>query len=475
MTNKGLIILSEPHTALSGWYCAAFAAFTLKNSGVMVEHRMLKSTKSYALNRQPATLTLTANVLLSLDRLGISESVLRCNASALTFLANRYKAWTHAEHDVEVGIAPSGLDFYGLNFCHYYSRYMSTQAAQHGIGIEQFSLNSLCARQRKFDYPSKDTQSILSTLEYGLQVNTTELVDLLEESALYLGVVTSVAARRESTKSNEHWLFIDCTEADQTATPKTELPVDTWCNLTTEEYQALTSVNAADSQPFSPVLHACDCGVIRVQQTQTSSQLRFYSSKAVLAQCGKSAKIPKVSRWKPMSPARPFNWQVHNFEVKMQFDAVMALQVDLGLESLHTLLSLLFSLLPPNADTDANPLADYFNREARARFKFSVDQLWLPFKLVQDKTSHFWTATQQVQISEELAHLIELFGASGCLPSYEHYPAKLPDWINLFLAFDYVPKAYDPLTLNMSDEQLFASLQQLKNQFAATVQQLPSV
>ena len=101
-----------------------------------------------------------------------------------------------------------------------------------------------------------------------------------------------------------------------------------------------------------------------MQQTQTSSQLRFYPSKAILAQCGKSVKIPKVSRLQPMSPARPFNWQVYNFEVK--------------------------------------------------------NSVWCSNGFTSGLGTRFFT------------HIIELFGASGCLPSYEHCPAKLPDWINLF-------------------------------------------
>ena len=449
-----MLILSDSSSLLTGWLTAATASQTLKQNCGPIKHINVTSQRTRQRTATPELISLQGNVLLQLQKLGITESILHSKARATPWLANKFSQWNDAQHNQFAGLARSGVNFGGIPFSHYFARLVS-EDKENTFRIEQFSLNTLCAQTGVFTHPVSDPRSILSSLEYGLTLSTTELSKLLEQSALANNVEfleVNVAELSSLIKPGESQSIVDC---------RPERAID----MPTNFKLPVNQINV-------------DIEITKTPTGQLYCEFDAQEDGFVIAQCVSGLRQSRRFSYSDTAPSMaantPPHWDQQTNTLFIGDSGISQVSLDLGLDMKLSLLNVFWPLLAEN-QKPAPLKVEYFNRRANKAYSYLADMALLPFILARRADSQFWREINGSSSSDELNHLIDLFCNTGVLPSYEHYRENSHEIENILLAFDYVPSGYDPLTQHMSEEELTNSMRQLHNQLVTTVKQLPAV
>ncbi|MBT0584979.1 tryptophan 7-halogenase [Alteromonas oceanisediminis] len=447
-TPVSVLVMLDQSSTLLGMFCAAM----LSQAGFSVNVNKRNRHKHHLGDH--SAVVLTPELLITLSQLGIEESALVGRAEGQYYLADRLMNWRATcvapeSDETLIGLAPSGVNANGIRFLHYLTRYR----AAHSANLSDFSLNTLCAQRGVFTHPVSDPRSVLSTLEYGLMVNTEALVELLREVAIRCG-----AGFDASAKSMEHNLTIDCcfSDIDDGNWP---LPFSTYRRLSEAEVSAMSVLPLCHNQAWT------EQGLAQTCQLKTSRHGQLFGHQAEYAfAVGNSA---------------PPEWVVSAEvgQIILNNQGLMRYLADQGLLFYAGILQLLSDTIAREApDQLSDPvLHHYFNRTALQRYSGCYDTAMLRFYFAQPHTEANRRGLSQYQPSSELTHLFDLYSQSGVLPEYEHYEADTHWLENSLAALGQYPQGHDLMVDGLSEQQLDTFITQIRSRLNATAQRLPRI
>jgi len=114
-----------------------------------------------------------------------------------------------------------------------------------------------------------------------------------------------------------------------------------------------------------------------------------------------------------------------------------------------------------------------YNQLTSAEYSRVLDYHQLNLLLCSSQSSGFWNSIDNISLSDELMHKMELFKVRGRLAFYEYETWMPRVWISLLLGNDYWPEKSDPLLNDCKLEIVVKRLAQMRMAYSNLAAQLP--
>lgn len=475
---------------LAGWTTAAFLSHQLaqNNSAAIC---IIDSKQHSQLSLGNRAEVLTPESLDFHHILSINEQRLMANTTASFQLASHYLNSAKGGYDFMHSYSPVGVNFGNVAFHHHFARMDDKNP------FEDYSLANQMARAGKFTHPSDNTQSILSTLSYGLHVDRNQYKNVFKQIALKNGVQGGVvdnyrvvmdgtkidyieAAHSEKLAAD---LFIDCT-ADGRIMNCLDAHGDqvNWLDWS-NSYSAnqVLRVTTQDNTLIRPVtqLQAVNAGLLRSMPLQNRTEHEFYFNsdvtndndayKAFLALVDeKVINQPEVTSL-PNKVRREF-W-VGNC-LTLGRAAGIPQGATIG-ESylLHSALKRLFNLLPSSSNTQ--PCIAEYNRLTAIEYQRVRDYQQLHLAMTKQAHSQFWAQQSSLSISPELVQKLALFRQAGKVSAQELDTVDPAMWVSLLIGLGLRQRNYSILANNSNKLDCLNKSQKILSIIEATLPKLP--
>jgi tryptophan 7-halogenase len=394
----------------------------------------------------PALATLPATGLFHAEYGYDEDAVLKAAAGSFS-LGTAMSGWTRTGSPCFHPFGDAGAPLSHLSFHHMAARLRAEGA---GINLANYSLAALCAQTERFTRPPAHCTTVLSTLSYGLTLETKGYADLFRTDALAKDVI-EVKANVEHVDFNSTGyintvsvstgaaiagdLFIDCTgAAAKLISGCRGVTFEDWTHWLPCDHVTCTSTPV--HSPPQPYVHltAHDAGWMRHVPTRSKH------NEISLFQTTKTTGLPSgASPYR--AGCRPSVWQ--NNCIAMGAAAVLLDPASpLALHLLHSAIKHLVSLLPN--DHHCQVEAQQFNRVMASEFECARDFAILPYKINGRVGEPFWDACRTMSVPDRLAHKINLYQKTGRLALYDGEPVEEADWVSLFDSQGIYPQRYDP-------------------------------
>ncbi len=156
-------------------------------------------------------------------------------------------------------------------------------------------------------------------------------------------------------------------------------------------------------------------------------------------------------------------------------DAAVSLE-SLDAAPLHVIqtgLSLLVAMFPVDAESmvETGAYNEVMARHAQNLRDFQIAH----YKLNQRRDDVFWNRARAVEPPESLAYKLRVFGARGRVPLYDDEAFQAPNWTSIFIGHGVIPRDYDPLVDQLSDEDQILQMQRTLQFIAGEVTQMPTL
>ncbi len=394
-----------------------------------------------------------------------------------TFAAN-FQGWTQENKSFLQTYDTYGVDFHGVKFHHFYTKYKKSLSLP---SFDAFSLASMAASKGRFIHPERDEKSILSTLYYGLNVKSSLYAAYLKQKVLARGVEvfcddfsgvikTNSGAIDKVIVANGEMIdadfFVDCTGKQ---------------SLLLNELPNVESVSWLDVFPGNRISHMFEpCDDIPVvidflakknywQSVQSIKGGKFYttvfdgeqvSDEALAALMGKDCESMSFQNVSFGYKKQQWHKNVIAFgEAAVNLPPLLFTGVDI----LHRNIQDFLKLLPMSVDDNAS--AKEYNRIAQGRYEEVRDYYVCHFLHCDFK--------QTPKLSEALKHKLALFRDEGMLLPQDRALIPEPMWISLLMGFDSEPENYDFLVDRTNTQNISEKIKRIEKMFAQTAEKLP--
>jgi tryptophan 7-halogenase len=417
------------------------------------------------------TLPATSEVLAGL---GFAEEALLAASNGCFSLGRALSGWGgdgpafHPYGDIGAPIGP-------VAFQHLVARLRS---AGEPIKLANYALAALAAQAGRFARPSSSGQSVLSTMGYGIQIETERLRLALRASAIASGVSAAQGAVAR-LKLDAHGLiaalllddgtavsgdfFLDC--SGQTASLIGRMPGAQF--LDWSEWlpcsRAVTAFTADRNAP-PPYLHLA------------ADSQGWRSGSAVRGGFGEAIVYAGVGE--PEPGAYPFSqgrqtapWLGNCLAIGGAagvLDPLASTQFHLAAKAIARLLSLFPG--EPDCQTEA---AEY-NRQTAEEHDNARDFVIAHYKLNRRQGEPFWDQCRSMAVPDRLAHKIALYAGTGRTVLHDEESFEAADWIALFDAMGVQPKRYDVMADALPVAQISAHLARVREAMLRELGRIPT-
>lgn len=280
---KNIVIYSgnsNVKDTLAGWQTALILAENLASTQIEIIHICQSDDDISALQQtseQPtgSIITLHAEQLALLRRLGINELQLLTVCQAQPNLGNIYQRWSTPDQNFALVDGEYGVNFQQIEFQHYLASLQSTTDTHR---IDDFSLAALMAKNNCFVHPSADKRSILSTFDYRLNVDMHSYCRLLAGMAKQLGVQICNGAIVNIEKDDSQCInTLHCQKVTGGAASVIKIKSDFLIDCATTSI--LTSKPESDTRKpiYTPIHHTFSVPLVATKETNTADILTRYS------------------------------------------------------------------------------------------------------------------------------------------------------------------------------------------------------
>lgn len=408
-----------------------------------------------------------------------------------------------------LGIAVSGWNGPDRTYFHPFSRIggplgpvsfhhiaLKLRRAGAPLRLANYSLAALAAQAGRFSRPHVDPASVVSTLGYGLHLDTSRLAELYRAEAEALGVyVVPGHIRQAETAPDgrlaavevdggervEGDLFFDCTgiearllaalDADDWQSWSAWLPCDS----------VLTAVvDSEDVPPPFSLANAVSAGWLRsVPLRGRSALMSIYSSAAVdaeqalgqLKRLAGERRLRELHRHYVRFGRRESPWRSN----VIALGAAAALIDPVGVSNLNLLragVDLLLQLLPAGSDWAAESVE--FNRRFGLLLDHARDFALAHYRLNGREGEPFWDACREVSVPDSLDYKIRLYECRGRVPLYDEEPLEEDGWTQLFDEHGLRPRAYSPIADGFNTADLQQHVQLVRTVMLDAVAKMPT-
>ena len=385
-----------------------------------------------------------------------------------------------------------GADMDGIGFHQLWLKFRGEAGA-----FEDYNLCAVASRMGRFERPSRDPRSILSTLSHAFHFDAGLYAAFLRRYAEARGVerregtVTDVSLRGEDGfieavtlaggERIEGDLFVDCSgfralligEALGSA-------YEEWTQwLPCDRAVAVPSAPAAgDPLPFTRATARAAGWQWRIPLQHRNGNGYVYSSSdvsdkeaAATVLAGLETEALDEPRFLRFTTGRRREvWKKNCVALGLASGFMEPLE-STSIHLVQAGISKLFALFP---DRSFDPvLAGEYNRLTAIQTEQIRDFLILHYTATERDDSPFWRRCREIELPESLARRIALFRSQGRLFRYEDELFSESSWLAVLLGQGILPQRYDPLADTLPDEDVRQTLSRMKAFIAQAAERMP--
>ncbi len=434
---------------IAGWMTAAVLARKTRCQITVIDQGGDDISLGYHSLAEP-TLPSTPEFLANI---GFDENqILRATGGTFT-LGRAVAGWTDG---------PPGFHGYGdigarIGAIAFHQLVAGLRAQGKQVNLANYTLSALCAQTGRFTRPPDDMRSVLSTMAYGIHVDTARFAAALAADARANGVqrhegeIDDVEIDPDrliksiSTKCGERIagdFFIDCTGADSRLIGQAlGASFESWAAwLPCNNFESRVAPTDAAPAPYTHI------------EAHSSGWRRF-----VPLQAGEVETVASTGGTQ-ISGRRDAFW-IGNC---VGIGGAGALIDPIASTSLHLLQSAITRLVGFFPHAAQSPIeATEFNRQSVQELERARDYAILHYTLNARLGDPFWDECRKVDTPAQLAHQIALFESCGRLALHDGEVFEESDWVALFDLLGVRPRRFDALVGGISlpaIEQHFAKL-----------------
>jgi tryptophan halogenase len=363
------------------------------------------------------------------------------------------------------------------------------------VRLANFAVAALAAQAGRFARPGPDPRSVLSTCQYGLNLDVEQLAAQSRVEAGRAGVETvrgilgpiergangQITALTTSGGTRVPGdLFLDCTGVEgRLIGDAVDVGWDDWSAwLPCDRVMSAVSAAAEDPAPYSHV-EAHRAGWIRhlplqgrgvftglfhtaaMDDQQALAGLRAVAGGGELRHL--QARFVRFGRRRKL-------WHQNCVALGTAGCLIDPVGVT-NMQLLRLGLDRLLGLLPGNPACVAE--AAEYNRRLTAQLDHARDFALAHYKLNGRSGEPFWDACRATPAPDSLQYKLELFASRGRVALYDEEPVDEVSWINLLDEQGVEPRRYSPLADGFSKADLQAHLQRVRKVMIDAVGGLP--
>lgn len=450
----------------AGWMTAAGLASMLGPSGLSVT--LIESEAIGVVGVGEATLP---HIKQFNDTIGVDEAKFMAATSATFKLGIEFANWGRIGDSYIHPFGVYGLANNGVDFHQYWLKY----AGESGIGpLCDYSLPVVACRKGKFQPPSADPRSVLSTYRYAYQFDALQYAPFMRSHAEARGVVRiegKVVDVQQECESGDVSaltlddgrevtgdLFVDCTgffgllieQALRTG-------YDDWSQwLPADRAVAIPCESEGPLKPYTTATAHRAGWSWRIPLQHRTGNGHVYSSGFLSDDeaCetllngleGKALAEPRLLRFVTGKRRRLWNRNVVAIGLSGGFlEPLESTSIYLIQEGITKLLE----LFPATRDC-AVEIAEY-NGWMDMQFERIRDFLILHYYASERDDSDFWNHMRNLRIPSSLQDRLDLFSAYGHISSYDHGLFLEPSWIAVLVGQRIFPSGYDARVDRLAD------------------------
>lgn len=471
----------------AGWMTAAGLSSMLSDTGLSI--KLIESEEIGIVGVGEATLP---HIRFFNKTIGINEADFMAATSATFKLGIEFVDWgrkgdSYIHPFGDFGFASKGVEF------HQYWRKASEIL---DVGpIDAYSLPIMACRQGKFQPPSNDPKSVLSTYRYAYQFDAVKYAPFLRHHAEGRGVqriegkvvdvslepetgnIRTVTLANGETHSAD--LFIDCTGFLGLLIEKAlATGYEQWTNwLPCDRAVAVPCESSGPLLPYTRATADSAGWRWRIPLQHRTGNGHVYASGFMEDQEAED-RLLKNLEGKPLAPPRRLTFTTGKRR-KLWNHNCIAIGLSGGfLEPLESTsiyliqegITKLLEHFPQMTDFAED--AQEYNRLMDLEFERVRDFLILHYHATQRDDTPFWNYVRTMQIPDSLAKKMDLFRTRGRVVRYDHGLFLPPSWVAVFLGQGLLPDAYDSRANQISDMDLKAYMKSLYMLMAQTVSQM---
>ena len=491
MTDKHIRKILIVGGGTAGWMTAAALSRSLNRERCKVE--LVESSEIRTVGVGEATIP----ALLSFNRaLEIDEGDFVRKTQATFKLSIQFVNWARKNHIYYHPFSSTyGVD---LDLIPFHQYWLKMRSLGDTTPLSDYSMAAVAARSGKFDLPSSDPRSVLSTYGYAYHFDAALYAAYLRTYAEARGV-TRIDAKVSDVKLRatdgfiEHVvledgrtlsadLFIDCSGfrgllIEQTLKAGYDdwshwLPCDravaTQCEYASDEITPYTRATAHEAgwQWRIPLQHRIGSGYVYCS--------RHISDDAAIQTLLSNLDGPKLADPWPLkfkAGHRKTFWSKNCVAIGLAAGFMEPLE-STSIHLIQTGVLKLISLFP---DRDFDPvLAEEYNKRTLQEFEHIRDFLVLHYHATERDDSPLWRECREMKIPETLQYKIDQFRHYGKIS-----PAGLDlfqdsNWLAVFIGQFVNPQRSDPLVDHRNLDAIFQQLVRVKQMIAAAGNAMPT-
>lgn len=460
----------------AGWMTAAALPSVLGKSGPSVH--LIESEAIGIVGVGEATLP---HIRYFNNKIGIDEADFMAFTHATFKLGIQFNNWGKIGDSYIHPFGDYGLRNDGVGFHHYWRKFMN-----HGQtgSFDEYSLPIVASKMAKFQMPSPDASSVLSTFGYAYQFDATRYAPYLRRHAEERGVkrtegkVVDVQLRPEDgfidmlvLESGERItgdLFIDCSGFFGVLIEKAlKTGYDEWTSwLPCDRAVAAPCESHGPLLPYTKSTARQAGWQWRIPLQHRTGNGHVYSSNFIdddaAEKClrenldGPLLADPRLLRF--VTGKRKKLWHKNCVAIGLAGGFLEPLE-STSIHLIQVGITNLIELLPTKECALVD--RDEYNLIMDLEFERIRDFLILHYHATQRTDSPFWNYVRTMSIPSSLEEKIALFKARGRVASYTHGLFLEPSWLAVYFGQRIIPDGYDPRVDLVPDDQVVFHLNKM--------------
>ena len=472
----------------AGWM-AAIALARLIPTGVTVS--LVESDEIGTIGVGEATIPpiRTFNAMVGLDE----NDFLRRTGGTFK-LGIEFVDWAKLGHRYMHPFGAFGADLDGISFHQYWLR---LRASGRPAEIEAYNLCAVAAKLGRFQRPSPDPRSILSTINYAFHFDASLYAAYLRQLSEARGVVRH-EGKVVGTKLRPNDGFVEAVVMDDGRTLAADLFIDCsgfrgvlieqaldtgyedWGHwFPCDRAIAMPSAPLDNPPPFTratalpggwqwriPLQHRTGNGYVYSSahlsddEAATTLQSRIEDH---------AADPPRVIRFAPGRRRKLWNRNVIALGLAGGF------LEPLESTSIHLVQAGISKLLAMFPDRDFDPVLEAeYNRLSLIQIEQIRDFIILHYKATERRDSPFWRAAANLGIPPTLERKIALFREVGRIFRYDDELFSEASWVAVLIGQGIVPRRWDPVADTLGQADLSATFERMEAMMAKVAAGLPT-
>lgn len=428
------------------------------------------------------------------ERLGINEAEFMATTRATFKLGIEFNDWGQLG---ESYIHPFGTFGRGDGVCafhHYWTRLRHDRSDS--PDLQSLSLAIAMCRANRFDWPSMDHSTILSTFGYAYQFDATLFAPYLRRLAESMGARRTegrivdvmrhaetgdvTALRLEGGEIVTGDLFIDCSGFISLLLGKAlDEPFEDWSKwLPCDRAQAMPCRTQTALTPYTSATAMTAGWRWRIPLQHRTGNGYVYSSafisdddareSLVAAVEGEPMAEPRVLRF--AAGRRRRGWAHNVVGIGLASGFLEPLE-STSIYLIQTAITALVELFPEGASSPID--RDEFNRVIDLEYDRIRDFLILHYHATRRDDSEFWNYMRTMSVPDSLAEKMELFQRRGHVVKYREGVFLDASWVAVYTGQGIVPQSFDPRAAAPPTATISANVERLAQEITAAIARMP--